>query len=115
MPTDSSAEDRLTQRVDELLSEMTPAEKAGQLTQYFYFRLPPQADTEPALGVDLDAQPRAVEWNRASSIDGSASNAPRATSLRNANRKFGVTARPSTCSGAPSLRLAWADDVAAMS
>ena len=38
MPTDSSAEDRLTQRVDELLSEMTPAEKAGQLTQYFYFR-----------------------------------------------------------------------------
>ena len=61
MPTDSSAEDRLTQRVDELLSEMTPAEKAGQLTQYFYFRLPPQADTEPALGVDLDAQPRAVE------------------------------------------------------
>ena len=27
-------------RVDELLAEMTPAEKAGQLTQYFYFRLP---------------------------------------------------------------------------
>jgi beta-glucosidase len=61
MPTDSSAEGRLSQRVDELLSKMTPAEKAGQLTQYFYFRLPPQADIEPALGVDLDAQPRAVE------------------------------------------------------
>jgi beta-glucosidase len=48
-------------RVDELLSKMTPAEKAGQLTQYFYFRLPPAADTESALGVDLDTQPRMVE------------------------------------------------------
>ena len=27
-------------RVEELLAQMTPAEKAGQLTQYFYFRLP---------------------------------------------------------------------------
>jgi hypothetical protein len=35
-------------RVDELLAAMTPAEKAGQLTQYFYFRLPPEADAEPA-------------------------------------------------------------------
>ena len=61
MPTDGSAEGQLTKRVDELLSSMTPEEKAGQLTQYFYFRLPPLADTEPALGVDLDAQPRAVE------------------------------------------------------
>jgi beta-glucosidase len=48
-------------RVDELMSQMTPAEKAGQLTQYFYFRLPAAADIEPALGLDLDAQPRMVE------------------------------------------------------
>ena len=48
-------------RADELLSQMTPAEKAGQLTQYFYIRLPHEADIEPALGVDLDAQPREVE------------------------------------------------------
>jgi beta-glucosidase len=48
-------------RVDELVRRMTPAEKAGQLTQYFYFRLPAGAAPEPALGMDLDAQPRAVE------------------------------------------------------
>jgi beta-glucosidase len=48
-------------RADELLRRMTPAEKAGQTTQYFYFRLPAGAATEPALGVDPDAQPRDVE------------------------------------------------------
>jgi beta-glucosidase len=53
--------DGIQAHVDELLRRMTPAEKAGQLTQYFYFRLPPGAATEPALGMDPDAQPRAVE------------------------------------------------------
>jgi beta-glucosidase len=48
-------------RVEELLRQMTPAEKAGQLTQYFYFRLPAGAADESALGVDREAQPRAVE------------------------------------------------------
>ncbi|MGK5684029.1 beta-glucosidase BglX [Actinoplanes sp. URMC 104] len=48
-------------RVDELLSRMTPAEKAGQLTQYFYFKLPAGAQPDAALGIDPDAQPRAVE------------------------------------------------------
>jgi beta-glucosidase len=48
-------------RVDDLMNRMTPAEKAGQLIQFFYFRLPAAADIEPALGVDLDAQPRTVE------------------------------------------------------
>jgi beta-glucosidase len=59
----SSADDpaALRARVDELISQMTPAEKAGQLTQYFYFRLPAAAAPEPALGLDLDAQPRKVE------------------------------------------------------
>ena len=48
-------------RVDELLRQMTPAEKAGQLTQYFYFRLPTGTTDESALKVDREAQPRAVE------------------------------------------------------
>jgi beta-glucosidase len=48
-------------RVDELLRQLTPAEKAGQLTQYFYFRLPAAAAPDPALGMDPDEQPRAVE------------------------------------------------------
>jgi hypothetical protein len=39
---------RIEARVEELLSAMTPAEKAGQLTQYFHFRLPDTADAEPA-------------------------------------------------------------------
>jgi beta-glucosidase len=53
--------DGIQTQVDELLRRMTPAEKAGQVTQYFYFRLPAGAATEPALGMDPDAQPRAVE------------------------------------------------------
>ena len=36
-PTMTDAE--ITSRVDELVAELTPAEKAGQLTQYFYFGL----------------------------------------------------------------------------
>ena len=35
-------------RVDELLAQMTPAEKAGQLTQYFYFGFEPDPDAVPA-------------------------------------------------------------------
>ncbi len=46
-------------QVDELISQMTPAEKAGQLTQYFYFRLP--LDAEPVLEFNADEQPKAVE------------------------------------------------------
>jgi beta-glucosidase len=47
-------------RVDELLSRMSPADKAGQLTQYFYFG-PLGAEVEAPTGVDRDAQPRMVE------------------------------------------------------
>jgi beta-glucosidase len=54
-------DDDIQARVTELLSQMTPAEKAGQLTQYFYFRLPAGAAVEPALQMDQDAQPRMVE------------------------------------------------------
>src|SRR5947207_13118042 len=53
--------EKIQARVEDLLRQMTPAEKAGQVTQYFYFRLPAEATIEPALGVDPDAQPRAVE------------------------------------------------------
>ena len=54
--------DGIQARVDELIRRMTPAEKAGQLTQYFYFRLPAGAAApEPALGMDPDAQPHMVE------------------------------------------------------
>ena len=48
-------------QVDELIAQMTPAEKAGQLTQYFYFRLPAGAVTAEALAFDADAQPKMVE------------------------------------------------------
>ena len=50
----SSGGERVTiqERVEELLAKMTPVEKAGQLTQYFYFRLP-----EGAPGPVLDFDP----------------------------------------------------------
>ena len=51
--------DTIQSQVDELISRMTPAEKAGQLTQYFYFRLP--AGAAPALDFRSDEQPRMVE------------------------------------------------------
>ena len=47
--------------VEELLARMSPEEKAAQLTQYFYFKLPAEAAPDPALGLDLEAQPRGVE------------------------------------------------------
>jgi beta-glucosidase len=50
--------DTIHSRVDELISQMTPAEKAGQLTQYFYFRLAAGASSPE---FDPEAQPRAVE------------------------------------------------------
>ncbi|HEY1487220.1 MAG TPA: hypothetical protein VGF84_14030, partial [Micromonosporaceae bacterium] len=46
-------------QVDDLLAQMTPAEKAGQLTQYFYFRLPEGA--EPMSDPNAETQPGAVE------------------------------------------------------
>ena len=46
-------------QADELLAQMTPAEKAGQLIQYFYFQLP--ANAEPALDFNADQQPKMVE------------------------------------------------------
>ena len=50
---------KIQSQVDELMSRLTPAEKAGQLTQYFYFQLP--AGAEAPLELDLGRQPQAVE------------------------------------------------------
>ena len=46
-------------QVDALITQMTAAEKAAQLTQYFYFRLP--ASAAPVLDIDTDEQPKMVE------------------------------------------------------
>jgi beta-glucosidase len=51
----------IQERVNELMGQLTPAEKAGQLTQYFYFTLPAGAEVDPALHMDPTAQPRMVE------------------------------------------------------
>src|SRR6187200_3755168 len=56
-------------QVDELLAQMTPAEKAGQLTQYFYFRLPEGAT--PGLEFDADEQPQMVESKLREGLAGS--------------------------------------------
>ena len=56
-------------QVDDLLAQMTPAEKAGQLTQYFYFRLPDGA--EQVLEFDADEQPKMVESKLQEGVAGS--------------------------------------------
>jgi beta-glucosidase len=56
-------------QVEKLLAQMTPAEKAGQLTQYFYFRLPEGA--EPVLDFDADEQPKMVESKLQEGVTGS--------------------------------------------
>jgi beta-glucosidase len=51
----------VAERVDALMAEMTLAEKAGQLTQYFYFNLPPSKEVEATLHADFSRQPAMVE------------------------------------------------------
>ena len=58
-PAASDAE--VAERVEALLADMTVAEKAGQLTQYFYFKLPHSAEIEATLHVDFARQPAMVE------------------------------------------------------
>ena len=48
-------------RVDALIAQMGVAEKAGQLTQYFYVNLPRSEDIEAAFHVDFSRQPAMVE------------------------------------------------------
>ncbi len=49
------------ERVEELLAQLSLAEKAGQLTQYFYFNLPPAEEIEATLNTDFAQQPAMVE------------------------------------------------------
>ena len=55
------SDDEVAERVDALMAEMTIAEKAGQLTQYFYFNLPPSEEIEATLHADFSRQPAMVE------------------------------------------------------
>ncbi len=48
-------------KVEELLAQLTVAEKAGQLTQYFYFGFAADGATDPVGDSDLSQQPRMVQ------------------------------------------------------
>ena len=64
-------EEAIRSKVDELLAGMTAAEKAGRLTQYFYFRLPAGAEIEnPALRTGRG--PISHSWSRRRSGRGEA-------------------------------------------
>jgi beta-glucosidase len=56
-----SDEAAIGSRVEELLSAMTPAEKAGQLTQYFYFGFQRDVSTDFDAGTGEQSQPGQVE------------------------------------------------------
>jgi beta-glucosidase len=56
------SEAEVAERVDALVARMTVAEKAGQLTQYFYFDLPPSQEQDAdAPGAALPGHEAAVE------------------------------------------------------
>lgn len=57
MPSDAEVADR----VGTLVAQMSVAEKAGQLTQYFYFNLAPSEGIEATLHTDFLRQPAMVE------------------------------------------------------
>ncbi len=67
IPTDAG----VTERVEALLADMTVAEKAAQLTQYFYFNLPPSKEIEATLRTDFGKQPAMVEAELAAGRVGS--------------------------------------------
>lgn len=60
MTNDSTTTD-VTERVDALLARMSIDDKIGQLTQYFYFTLPPNPDIEATLNADFGRQPAMVQ------------------------------------------------------
>ena len=51
----------LGERVEALIAQMSVAEKAGQLTQYFYFNHTPPEDIEAADRAELQRQPATVD------------------------------------------------------
>jgi beta-glucosidase len=56
-----ASEEAIRSRVDDLLTGMTTAEKAGQLTQYFYFGFQRDTPTEFDPGTGDESQPGRVE------------------------------------------------------
>ena len=54
-------EQEIRSRVEALIAELTTAEKAAQLSQYFYLRLPAGAELDPARAAEVLDQPRTVE------------------------------------------------------
>lgn len=70
-PTPARPSTTTTERVEALLADMTLAEKAGQLTQYFYFDLPPSEEAEAALNADFSEQPKMVEGELGKGLVGS--------------------------------------------
>ena len=65
------ATDQVAERVEALLSQMTLQEKAGQLTQLFYFDLPPTDESAGGLPIDRLEQPAMVEGELANGRVGS--------------------------------------------
>ena len=59
--TTRASEGAIRSRVDELLAGMTTAEKAGQLTQYFYFGFQREISTDLDPGTGDESQPAKVE------------------------------------------------------
>ncbi len=60
-PSAPVTEEEIASRAEELLAQMTPAEKAGQLTQYFYFGLMRDVQAEPATELVPSSQPDMVD------------------------------------------------------
>jgi len=61
LPAQIPGDAEVADRVETLIAQMSAAEKAGQLTQYFYFNLPPSEDIEATLHTDFLRQPAMVE------------------------------------------------------
>ena len=105
-------------RAEGLLRQMTPAEKAGQLTQYFYFRLPAAPDDEPALGVDPEAQPRRSRTRSRAEASArccsrpipprsTASSGSRSRATAWASRRCSVTTSSTACGPSSRCRSRW--------
>ncbi len=60
-PRAPMSDEAIRERIDELIDAMTPAEKAGQLTQYFYFGFMRDAEPEPDDILSVADQPALVE------------------------------------------------------
>ncbi|GAB3270989.1 glycoside hydrolase family 3 N-terminal domain-containing protein [Kineosporia babensis] len=64
----SADQTKTSARVEKLLQSMTPAEKIGQLIQYFYFQLPPDGDDSTLPPGQIQAVEQALASGRAGSL-----------------------------------------------